>query len=178
MAEIGRAPFDLLEAESELVAGYNVEYSGMKFGLFMASEFAHSFTAGALISILFFGGWQPVGEIPILGAIIFLAKTFFFYFVIMWIRLTVPRIRIDHMMSMNWKFMVPLSLVLLMTTPLLDYFVKDMGWIRIASHAGMNLVMFFIAFFVIANSARKNRPQKVRFPERPLAVPPKEESAL
>ena len=74
--------------------------------------------------------------------------------------------------------MVPLSLVLLMVTPLLDYFVKDMGWIRIASHAGMNLVMFFIAFFVIANSARKNRPQKVRFPERPLAVPPKEESAL
>ncbi len=178
MAEIGRAPFDLLEAESEIVAGYNVEYSGMKFGLFMASEFAHSFTAGALISILFFGGWQPVGGSPWLGAIIFFAKAFFFYFVIMWIRLTVPRIRIDHMMSMNWKFMVPLSLILLMTTSLLDYFVKDMGWIRIASHAGLNLVLLFIAFFIVANNVRKNRPALVRFPERPLAVTPKEEGVI
>ena len=177
MAEIGRAPFDLLEAESELVAGYNVEYSGMKFGLFMASEFAHSFAAGALISVLFFGGWQPFAS-PWLGLLFFFAKAFFFYFMIMWIRLTVPRIRIDHMMAMNWKFMVPLSLVLLMVTPLLDYFVKDLGWIRQASHFGMNVVMFVLAFFVIANNVMKNRPQIARFPERPLAVPPKEESTL
>ncbi len=177
MAEIGRAPFDLLEAESEIVAGYNVEYSGMKFGLFMASEFAHSFAAGALISVLFFGGWQPF-ESPWLGLIVFFAKAFFFYFVIMWIRLTVPRIRIDHMMSMNWKFMVPLSLVLLMTTPLLDYFVKDMGWIRMASHAGLNVVLFILAFFVVANNIQKNKPQIARFPERPLAVPPKEEGVI
>jgi NADH-quinone oxidoreductase subunit H len=178
MAEIGRAPFDLLEAESEIVAGYNVEYSGMKFGLFMASEFAHSFAAGALISVLFFGGWQPMGASPLLGTLVFFIKAFFFYFVIMWIRLTVPRIRIDHMMSMNWKFLVPLSLVLLMATPLLDYFVKDLGWIRMASHAGLNLGMFFIAFFIIANNVQKNKPQKVRFPERPLAVPPKEEGVV
>jgi NADH-quinone oxidoreductase subunit H len=177
MAEIGRAPFDLLEAESELVAGYNVEYSGMKFGLFMASEFAHSFAAGALISVLFFGGWQPFSS-PLIGLLVFFAKAFFFYFVIMWIRLTVPRIRIDHMMSMNWKFMVPLSLILLMTTPLLDYFVKDLGWIRLASHLGLNVVLFFLAFVVIANNIKKNKTQLVRFPERPLAVPPKEESAI
>jgi len=177
MAEIGRAPFDLLEAESELVAGYNVEYSGMKFGLFMASEFAHSFAAGALISVLFFGGWQPFSS-PWIGLLVFFAKAFFFYFVIMWIRLTVPRIRIDHMMSMNWKFMVPLSLVLLMTTSLLDYFVKDLGWIRQVSHLGLNVVLFFLAFIVIANNVKKNKTQKVRFPERPLAVPPKEESVI
>jgi NADH-quinone oxidoreductase subunit H len=177
MAEIGRAPFDLLEAESELVAGYNVEYSGMKFGLFMASEFAHSFAAGALISVLFFGGWQPF-ESPWIGLLVFFAKAFFFYFMIMWIRLTVPRIRIDHMMSMNWKFMVPLSLVLLMTTPLLDYFVKDLGWIRLVSHLGLNIVLFILAFIVIAKTIKKNKMQLVRFPERPLAVPPKEESAI
>ena len=87
-AEIGRSPFDLLEAESEIVAGYHVEYSGMKFGLFQAGEFTHAFTFGAIASLLFFGGWQGPGveTYPVLGVVYFFSKTFFFYFVTMWTR--------------------------------------------------------------------------------------------
>jgi NADH-quinone oxidoreductase subunit H len=179
MAEIGRAPFDLLEAESELVAGYNVEYSGMKFGLFQAFEFAHSFAAGAIISLLFFGGWQGPGvsAFPLLGLVYFYMKTFFFYWVIMWIRLTVPRIRIDQMMSMNWKFMVPVSLVLLMLTAILEYFVRDMGLIRNLAHLALNLVLGVAA--VVIATRRQQSGQAVRqvFPQRPVAVPPKEEAS-
>jgi NADH-quinone oxidoreductase subunit H len=179
LAEIGRTPFDLLEAESEIVAGYHVEYSGMKFGLFQGAEFAHSFTSAALLSILFFGGWQGPGvqEFPLLGLLYFFIKTFAFYFVIMWIRLTLPRIRIDHMMAMNWKFMVPVSLALLMATPILDFFVKDMGYIRIGSHLALNLVILTAALGFAGRAMRADRPERVRFPERPVAVPPKEEEA-
>lgn len=175
LAEIGRTPFDLLEAESEIVAGYHVEYSGMKFGLFQAGEFAHSFASAALISILFFGGWQPATS-PWLGAVVFFAKTTFFYFVIMWIRSTLPRIRIDHMMALNWKFIVPLNIVLLMTMPLLDYFVKDMGSIRMYSHLGLNLILIAIAMVVASRASKKNQLGRVRFPDRVVAVPPKEET--
>jgi NADH-quinone oxidoreductase subunit H len=177
MAEIGRAPFDLLEAESEIVAGYNVEYSGMKFGLFQAFEFAHSFAAGAIISVFFFGGWQGplVDTYPLLGLVYFYLKTFFFYWVIMWVRLTVPRIRIDQMMGMNWKFMVPTALVLLMLTPLLEYFVHGMGWIRNIAHLILNLVVGAAAVLIATLKRRPDRPERQAFPERPVAVPPKEE---
>ena len=175
LAEIGRTPFDLLEAESEIVAGYHVEYSGMKFGLFQAGEFAHSFASAALISILFFGGWQPAAS-PWLGAVVFFAKTTFFYFVIMWIRLTLPRIRIDHMMAMNWKFIVPLNIILLMTVPLLDYFVKDLGATRMYAHFGLNMVLLIGAIVVAGRAIKKSEPDRVRFPERAVAVPPKEET--
>ncbi len=179
MAEIGRAPFDLLEAESELVAGYNVEYSGMKFGFFMAFEFMHSLAAGAIISILFFGGWQGPGAqaYPLLAAVYFLAKTFFFYFVIMWIRLSVPRIRIDQMMAMNWKFMVPTALVFLMLTSLLEYFVRGMGWMRNVAHLALNVVVGLVAFGIATLVSRAGENGRQRFPERPVAVPPKEEAS-
>lgn len=179
MAEIGRAPFDLLEAESELVAGYNVEYSGMKFGLFQAFEFAHSFAAGAIISLLFFGGWQGPGvsAFPLLGLVYFYMKTFFFYWVIMWIRLTVPRIRIDQMMSMNWKFMVPVSLVLLMLTAMLEYFVRDMGLIRNLAHLALNLVVGVAAVVIATRRQRSGQAVRQVFPQRPVAVPPKEEAS-
>lgn len=174
LAEIGRTPFDLLEAESEIVAGYHVEYSGMKFGLFQAGEFAHSFASAALISILFFGGWQPAAS-PWMGALVFFAKTTFFYFVIMWVRLTLPRIRIDHMMAMNWKFFVPLNIVLLMAVPLLDYFVKDMGNVRLYAQLGLNLVIMAFAIFFAGRAIKNSQPQRVKFPEREVAVPPKDE---
>lgn len=179
MAEIGRAPFDLLEAESELVAGYNVEYSGMKFGLFQAFEFAHSFAAGALISIMFFGGWQGPGvsAFPLLGLVYFFTKTFFFYWVIMWIRLTVPRIRIDQMMSMNWKFMVPASLVLLMLTAILEYFVRDLGLVRNLAHLALNLVIGMAALVIATQKRKPDRLERQVFPQRPVAVPPKEEAS-
>ncbi len=117
LAEAGRSPFDLIEAESELVAGYNTEYSGMKFGMFMAAEFMHAFTISVLTTILFLGGWRgPGANIEgVVGVLIgvgyLLVKSLIVYFVVMLIRNTVPRVRIDQMMSFNWKFLVPLSLV-------------------------------------------------------------------
>ena len=115
IAEVGRTPFDLLEAESEIVAGFHIEYSGMKFGLWMLGEFAHAFTISALTAVLFLGGWRGplVDQFPILGIFYFLAKTYFVYLFTLWIRVTLPRIRIDQMNDLNWKFLVPLSLVML-----------------------------------------------------------------
>jgi NADH-quinone oxidoreductase subunit H len=112
-AETGRAPFDLIEAESELVAGYNIEYSGMKFGLFFAGEFVHVFTNALLMATLFFGGWIGpfVFQVPILGVVWLVLKAMFFYLFSLHMRNTVPRIRIDQMMSFNWKFLVPLSII-------------------------------------------------------------------
>ncbi len=117
LAETGRSPFDMIEAESELVAGYNVEYSGMKFGMFQAAEFIHSYTACALMTILFLGGWNGPGADQanlggsILGFVYFFSKSMFVYLFLMLVRFTVPRVRIDQMMNFNWKFLVPLSLV-------------------------------------------------------------------
>lgn len=176
LAEVGRAPFDLLEAESELVAGYHVEYSGMKFGLFQAGEFLHSFTAGALMAILFFGGWQGPGvdQYPILGVVYLIAKTAVFYFMIMWSRVTFPRVRIDQIMSLNWKFMVPLSLVLLMGVPILDYFFKDHP-LRIPVLFGFNVFLAVVALGLSRRGVKRGRRPRVRFEGRPVAVPPKED---
>ncbi|NLE51346.1 MAG: NADH-quinone oxidoreductase subunit NuoH [Chloroflexi bacterium] len=120
MAELGRAPFDILEAESELVAGYQVEYSGFKFGLFYVGEFLHAFTVGVVMAVLFFGGWRgPFAEdVPLLGFFYLLIKSFIGYFVVLWIRMTVPRVRVDQMLDLGWKFLVPLSLVNLLVVAL------------------------------------------------------------
>jgi NADH-quinone oxidoreductase subunit H len=112
-AETGRAPFDLIEAESELVAGFNIEYSGMKFGMFFAAEFLHVFTNGIIMAILFFGGWMgPLYyESPLIAFAWLGAKGGLIYFTTLWLRNTVPRLRIDQIMAFNWKFLVPLSIV-------------------------------------------------------------------
>jgi NADH-quinone oxidoreductase subunit H len=122
IAEIGRTPFDLLEAESEIVAGFHIEYSGMKFGLFYAGELLHALTIGVLFTTLFLGGWRGpfVEQVPILGIVYLFFKGFLVYFVIMWIRYSLPRIRIDHMLNLNWKFLTPLALVALIATAVMD----------------------------------------------------------
>ena len=111
-AETGRAPFDLIEAESELVAGFNIEYSGMKFGMFFAAEFLHVFTNGILMALLFFGGWLgPLYyESPLIAFAWLGAKGTVIYLTTLWLRNTVPRLRIDQIMAFNWKFLVPLSI--------------------------------------------------------------------
>lgn len=111
-AETGRAPFDLIEAESELVAGFNIEYSGMKFGMFFAAEFLHVFTNGILMALLFFGGWMgPLYyEAPLIAFFWLGLKGTLIYMTTLWIRNTVPRLRIDQIMAFNWKFLVPLSI--------------------------------------------------------------------
>lgn len=124
LAEINHTPFDIMEAESELVAGFNVEYSGMKFALFFMEEFAASFTICAIATTLFFGGWHaPFGFLgehltglagQAVSVFWFLAKTVVGVLVLMWIRATWPRVRIDQMMNFGWKVMIPTGLVLLL----------------------------------------------------------------
>lgn len=122
IAENGRAPFDLLEAESEIVAGFNVEYSGLKFGFFFVGDFLHAFTIALLFSVLFLGGWNgPAADtIPILGFVYLMIKTSIMYFLGLLIRFSLPRFRIDQMMALNWKLLVPLSLATVVMTAIVD----------------------------------------------------------
>lgn len=128
-AEAGRAPFDLIEAESELVAGYNIEYSGMKFGLFFAGEFVHVLTNGLLLALLFFGGWVGpiVDDAPLLGVVYLFAKGAVFYLFSLLLRNALPRVRIDQMMAFNWKFLVPVAIVNLLVTAGLWMVVRQLG---------------------------------------------------
>ena len=129
LAETGRAPFDLLEAESELVAGYNIEYSGMKFAMFFAGEFIHVFTNGVLMAVLFTGGWVGpfAKDAPLLAFGYLMAKTAFWYLLSLLIRNALPRVRIDQLMAINWKFMVPISIVNLVITAFLLKVVQEIG---------------------------------------------------
>jgi NADH-quinone oxidoreductase subunit H len=112
-AEIARTPFDLIECENELVAGYQTEYSSMKFGLFYLGEYAHLLFLSALMTTLYFGGWQG----PLLPPIFwFMAKMFFFVFLFVWIRGTYPRLRYDRVMTFGWKVLLPVGLFNVMAT--------------------------------------------------------------
>lgn len=129
LAETGRAPFDLIEAESELVAGYNIEYSGMKFGLFMVNEFIHAFTANLLFAVIFLGGWSGPGveQVPFLGFVYLGIKVTLVYIPSLVLRATVPRVRIDQMMSFNWKILVPVSIVNVVVMAFLYKVVQELG---------------------------------------------------
>ena len=123
IAETNRLPFDLPEAETELVAGYHTEYSSMKFGMFFMAEYANMVTASCLATLLFFGGWHgPVFGPAILQALLpllwFSLKVLFFLFLYVWIRATLPRFRYDQLMAFGWKFLVPLALGNLVVTSL------------------------------------------------------------
>ncbi|MBT3337539.1 MAG: NADH-quinone oxidoreductase subunit NuoH [Anaerolineae bacterium] len=162
IAELGRSPFDLNEAESEIVAGFHTEYTGMKFGLFYAGELLHSFTFGGFIALLFFGGHRFFGLEnlgPIIGAIIFLTKALFFYWVIMWVKYTVPRIRVDHMLAFNWKFLTPLAFVLLMVTALVGRLLLDSAWLAPGLFIS-NLVLVWLTIEFLKSHARKTRAQE------------------
>jgi len=117
LAETNRSPFDLAEAESELVAGYNVEYSAMTFALFYLGEYANMLLVGAMTSILFLGGWMaPFGWTFLPEPIWFLLKICFVMFVFLWVRATFPRYRYDQLMRLGWKVFLPVSLVWLVGT--------------------------------------------------------------
>jgi NADH-quinone oxidoreductase subunit H len=133
-AETNRAPFDLAEAESELTAGFHTEYSGMKFALFFLAEYINIFIVCAIGATLFLGGWMPlhIGSweafnhimdyIP--SSVWFMGKTFFLIFVIMWFRWTFPRLRIDQLLNLEWKYLLPISLLNL----LLVAVIAILGW--------------------------------------------------
>jgi NADH-quinone oxidoreductase subunit H len=120
-AETNRIPFDLPEAETELVAGYHTEYSAMKFAMFFMAEYANMITVACLATLLFFGGWHgPLFGPPILQALLpvfwFVVKVFVFLFIYIWVRGTLPRFRYDQLMAFGWKFLLPLALVNLVAT--------------------------------------------------------------
>ncbi len=179
MAEIGKAPFDLLEAESELVAGYHTEYSGMKFGMFYVAEFLHQYTVGAMITIFFLGGWTgPMAvQWPILGVVYFYGKSFFVYLMISWIRLSLPRIRIDDMLNLNWKFLVPVSFINLVAIAIADRVMLDLGlaqWIYVLAMFLLNIFILLAALLI--SGANSEAVERETFPPRPVAVPPASES--
>jgi len=121
MAECGRTPFDLIECENELVAGYQTEYSSMKWGMFMMGEYAHIIAASALATTLFLGGWQG----PLLPPVVwFMAKTFALVFFFIWVRGTFPRFRFDQLMALGWKVLLPLSLVNILVTGAVILLIK------------------------------------------------------
>src|SRR5919198_3330609 len=122
LAETNRVPFDLPEAESELVAGFLTEYSGMRWGLFFVAEYGEVTVVSSIIATLWLGGWHgPFTDIhpfvgPVLGVLWFTLKTYFLVLVFMWVRATLPRFRIDQLMSFCWKLLIPVTLINLMVT--------------------------------------------------------------
>jgi NADH-quinone oxidoreductase subunit H len=155
-AEVGRAPFDLLEADSEIVAGYFIEYSGLKFGWFYIAEYGNLFAISAIATTLFLGGWRgPFShEVPALGPLYFIVKTVLVVFLLMWIRGTWPRFRIDQMLGFAWKVLVPASLAnLLWVAVVLKLPVPQLiQWVLLL---GGNLLIIFIAATMLGRAAKR-----------------------
>lgn len=126
IAETNRVPFDLPEAETELVAGFHTEYSSIKFLLFFNAEYINMITVSMLATTLFLGGWNGPGvaQFPILGVFYFFAKILFFLFLYIWLRGTLPRFRFDQLMSFGWKFLLPLAIINIILTATLAM----IGW--------------------------------------------------
>jgi NADH-quinone oxidoreductase subunit H len=133
LAELNRAPFDLPECESELIGGYHTEYSSMKLGLYLFSEYTSMFVSAAIMATLFFGGYNFPGMdafsgnvLAILSITAFALKIFLFIFVIMWIRWTIPRFRFDQLMHLGWKVLIPVAIVNMLITGIVVAW--NQGW--------------------------------------------------
>ena len=149
LAETNRAPFDLPEAESELVAGFLTEYSGMRWGIFFLAEYGEVTIVCAIVTTLWFGGWHgPFTDVlPILGVLWFTLKTYLFVLVFMWVRATLPRLRIDQLMSLCWKFLIPVTLTnLVVTAVLLLAFPSTLVPVAIANWILLGLVVLAIPY--------------------------------
>jgi len=168
IAELGRAPFDMAEGESELVSGYNIEYSGMKFGMFYAGELLHAFTFGGFWAILFFGGYRFFGlekVSPFLAIAVLVFKAFIGYWIIMWVKYTLLRIRIDHMLAFNWKFLTPLAFTLILVTAIMNALLSGLDiWVYALGMFISNLVIAWGALEIARSLSRKER-EKVEGPK-------------
>ena len=166
IAELGRAPFHLAEGESELLSGFKIEYSGMRFGMFYAGEFLHAFTFGGFWGFLFFGGYRFFGleqVSPILAILILVIKAMLGYWVIMWVKYTMMRIRIDQMLNFNWRFLTPLAFALLLVTALVNALLagarnnSEQVWLYILGMFLANVVTGWIALEIARSVTRKER---------------------
>jgi NADH-quinone oxidoreductase subunit H len=157
-AELYRAPFDMIEADSELVAGYFTEYSGMKFVMFFMAEYINLFAMSAVMTTLFLGGWR--GPI-LLGYVWFFAKCGVVIFFFWWVRSMMPRIRIDHLLNLAWKFLVPLALVNLMVVGLVDKLIAD-GIVQDIVLLAANVVVAIVVIVLLAWSSRKTRSRPLQ----------------
>ncbi|MCB8984986.1 MAG: NADH-quinone oxidoreductase subunit NuoH [Ardenticatenaceae bacterium] len=170
LAETGRTPFDLLEAESEIVAGFHVEYGGMKFGMFFLAEFVNTLFMSGFFATVFLGGYRffglenlvigdgwAVGNL--IGLVVFFVKMFAVYFVYIWIRGTLPRVRVDQILNYNWKFLVPVSLVLVMVTAVLDKFIPESfsAYARAGAHLTANVLIALVTIEILRAYARRQR---------------------
>ncbi len=162
LAEANRSPVDLIEADSEMVAGYIVEYSGMKFAMFFIAEYVTMFAAAIVFSTLFLGGWKFFGLedlAPVLTPVILFVKAVFVIFVMLWFRATFPRLRFDHLVGFAWKFMVPLSLVNLMLAALVvkipvgDALMKP--WIHGGIMLVVNIAVIIVTVIVLNRTTRQ-----------------------
>ncbi|MFT3893962.1 MAG: NADH-quinone oxidoreductase subunit H [Anaerolineales bacterium] len=176
IAELGRAPFDMAEGESELVSGYNIEYSGMKFGMFYAGELLHAFTFGGFWAILFFGGYGLFGleklpalvwlNNPFIHILVLMVKAMLGYWVIMWVKYTLLRIRIDQMLAFNWKFLTPLAFVLLMVVALMNALLAGTPiWVYVIGMFLSNVLVGWAALEIARSVSRKER-EKVEGPKQ------------
>jgi len=157
-AELYRTPFDMIEADSELVAGFFTEYSGMKFVMFFMSEYFNLFAMSAVITTLFLGGWRG----PILpGYVWFFVKcgaVIFFYW---WVRSMMPRIRMDHLLNLAWKFLVPLALVNLMVVGLVAKLIAD-GIMQDIALLAANVVVAIVVIGILGFAGRKTRSKRLQ----------------
>ena len=163
-AETNRLPFDLAEAEQELVGGYHTEYSSMKFAMYFMAEYMHMIVGSAVSVTLFLGGWKFFGLEQVGGPFwsgiisfgIFFAKTAFFLFVFIWVRWTLPRFRYDQLMNLGWKFLLPTALTSIVVTATLWATTQSKIWVGIG-----NLVSAFIVIAIVASLLVNRRdPQR------------------
>ena len=177
-AELNRSPFDVAEAESEIIAGYHTEYSGVKFALIQAAEFGGVGVVAAIAATLFLGGWSgPWSEY--LGWLWFLLKTGVVVFLFIWFRATYPRLRIDQIMAFSWKFLLPLSMINLTAVTLEVFFLRGAdGTLTTADlgiMAAINVVVTVVSVIVFGNlirdrvTLRSRQPQQVAMPGAPTA---------
>jgi NADH-quinone oxidoreductase subunit H len=163
-AELYRAPFDMIEADSELVAGYFTEYSGMKFVMFFMAEYINLLAMAAIITTLFLGGWRFFGLerlLPLLSPFIFFAKCAAVIFLFWWVRGTFPRIRIDHLLALAWKFLVPLALVNLMVVGLVDKLVEGALLTAVVLLVA-NVVEAVVVLVILSLVGRKTRSKRLQ----------------
>ena len=169
-AELNRTPFDIAEAESELVAGFHTEYSGTKFALIQAAEFGGVLAAAAVMATLFLGGWSGPFLSGQLGALWFLSKIVFFVLLFEWIRFTFPRLRVDQIMAFSWKFLFPLSVLNLLITALQVYWLRDdSGALTrgdLGIMVGINMAVAVAAISLSGNAIK----ERVRPPQRTAQV--------